>query len=465
MQPTEAELVLLHTCADNAEASALRMLLDAHGIPVFIQGENHRQLVGMFGTYIELRALVRAEDLERAQAVLKEAGSESSASAEDDAPEALHEETPPEDDARPRKRKHWLRAVAVTLLVGPLLLPLIPLMTSWLPSTQHAWNRHISEGDEAFEAQAYPEAEAAYRLASEAAREFSATDERVGDTLLRLGAVLYARNRPADAEPVLLQALDFRERLLGPSHVSLAEPLMLLARIHQQERRLADAEAELRRIVLLFEKDASKQPRMGQVLDTLGTVYQERGDLENAALVLEQGVELAGKLHGAQHAETALAQARLAEVRMAMHLNEQALELYSRALPILELAHGVNNPDVLSIAFSLATLHAWKGEAAKAQLLFERVLYADERTMGPEDPELLESLFHLAQAHRAQGRAEQGASLMRRALSICDKHPEAPYRNLPALLTAYAETLRELKRLDEAATVEARLRALSSEQP
>jgi tetratricopeptide (TPR) repeat protein len=357
MQPSEAELVLLHTCADNAEATALRMLLDAHGIPVFIQGENHRQLVGMFGTYIELRALVRAEDLERAQALLKQADSDAPTS-EPDAPDALPEETPDPDETRPMNRKRWLRAVALSLLLGPVLMALIALVSLWLPSTERTWSHHIREGDEAFEARAYPESEAAYRLADATARAFPAPDERLGDTWVRLGAVLLAQNRPADAEPVLRQALDFRQRLFGVNGPALTEPLLLLARLHQQQGRLGEAEAELRHIVQIAQKDPAQQPRLGQVLGMLGGVYQERGDLEGAALALEQSAELMGQLQGAQDADTALALARLAEVRMAMHLNEQALELYSRALPVLEKAHGESAPDVLSIAFSLGTLHA-----------------------------------------------------------------------------------------------------------
>jgi hypothetical protein len=66
-------LVLLQTVGDNQEASVLRTLLDAHGIRCVIQGEQHRAMLGMLGSYIELRVLVEAEDLDRARRVLSEA--------------------------------------------------------------------------------------------------------------------------------------------------------------------------------------------------------------------------------------------------------------------------------------------------------------------------------------------------------------------------------------------------------
>lgn len=72
MHTDGSSLVLLKTCGDPVEASAVRSLLDANGIYCVVQGENHRQMLGvvMGGAIIELRVLVPERELERAQALL-----------------------------------------------------------------------------------------------------------------------------------------------------------------------------------------------------------------------------------------------------------------------------------------------------------------------------------------------------------------------------------------------------------
>ena len=64
-------LVRLTTCSDNYEAAALRAVLEANGIYSYVQGENHRAMLGHFGPYIELNVLVGERDLAAAQTVLE----------------------------------------------------------------------------------------------------------------------------------------------------------------------------------------------------------------------------------------------------------------------------------------------------------------------------------------------------------------------------------------------------------
>jgi hypothetical protein len=60
-------LVLLKRCADNIEASSLRSLLDAHDIQCFLRGEQHRSMLGLMGSYVDVDVLVASSDLLRAR--------------------------------------------------------------------------------------------------------------------------------------------------------------------------------------------------------------------------------------------------------------------------------------------------------------------------------------------------------------------------------------------------------------
>jgi hypothetical protein len=87
-----SDLRLLKTCGDPAEAATLRSLLEAQGIACVVQGEQHRSMLGMMGSYIDVNVLVAERDLPDALALLQETEAE--------APEGERERqgaTPPPD--------------------------------------------------------------------------------------------------------------------------------------------------------------------------------------------------------------------------------------------------------------------------------------------------------------------------------------------------------------------------------
>jgi hypothetical protein len=76
-------LVCVSTPGDTIEAQLLRAYLEDHGVFVHLQGEHHRSLLGMVGTFVDVRLLVPAAQAELARSLL----------------ERYANETPPEDPA------------------------------------------------------------------------------------------------------------------------------------------------------------------------------------------------------------------------------------------------------------------------------------------------------------------------------------------------------------------------------
>jgi hypothetical protein len=64
---SQHDLVLLVNVGDNGEASVLRSYLEHHGIHVYVKGENHRSLLGMVGTYIDLGVMVPGSQIDDAR--------------------------------------------------------------------------------------------------------------------------------------------------------------------------------------------------------------------------------------------------------------------------------------------------------------------------------------------------------------------------------------------------------------
>gem|GEM_PF-5808982 len=65
------DLVFLVGAGDLNEAAILRGYLEHHGIYVYVQGEEHRSMLGMLGAYVELRLMVPAASVEDAKEVLE----------------------------------------------------------------------------------------------------------------------------------------------------------------------------------------------------------------------------------------------------------------------------------------------------------------------------------------------------------------------------------------------------------
>lgn len=104
------DMVVIHTAHDNAEADIVKGMLAEEGIPVFVQGYNHRSLLGMVGTYVDINIMVFTHDVERAKQCI--AQTVAVTPAEDSFP--MQNESTPKDE-RP---KRWMFAIML-----PFLLP------------------------------------------------------------------------------------------------------------------------------------------------------------------------------------------------------------------------------------------------------------------------------------------------------------------------------------------------------
>ncbi|PRQ03849.1 hypothetical protein ENSA5_12180 [Enhygromyxa salina] len=60
------------TCTDLAQAQSIRASLEARGVPTLVDGEHQRNVMGMFGTVVDLRIMVPRSQLRLAHALASE---------------------------------------------------------------------------------------------------------------------------------------------------------------------------------------------------------------------------------------------------------------------------------------------------------------------------------------------------------------------------------------------------------
>ena len=101
-----------------------------------------------------------------------------------------------------------------------------------------------------------------------------------------------------------LQSLAMKEKELGADHIGLGITLEKLARIYreQQPQRFDDAEAVLRRLLLVTQKEyGNAHMDVAKVLNNLGETLQAAGRHTEAVPLLEQALFIVLKCQGPHH--------------------------------------------------------------------------------------------------------------------------------------------------------------------
>jgi|SRR5271166_25268 len=143
-----------------------------------------------------------------------------------------------------------------------------------------------------------------------------------------------------------------------------------------------------------------------------------KGNYQEAIPLAEKAVEIARRLRGPDHPETALTLNNLAELYEAMGEYAKAEPLFQEALRIRQKVFGNEHPDTAESLNSLAELYRAMGEYAKAEPLYREALRIRQKVLGPESVETATSLNNLALLYQAMGEYAKAEPLYQEALRI-----------------------------------------------
>ena len=123
--PEPDALVLLTACADPETAALIKAKLQAAGLHVVLQGEQHRAMLGALGSYVEPRLLVKASELDQARALIVPDPGGTMAEADLGAPDlaARHDRDDEASASRSRRRRRWMALAVLLLPAVALLIP------------------------------------------------------------------------------------------------------------------------------------------------------------------------------------------------------------------------------------------------------------------------------------------------------------------------------------------------------
>ncbi|NUS66177.1 MAG: tetratricopeptide repeat protein [Saccharothrix sp.] len=237
-------------------------------------------------------------------------------------------------------------------------------------------------------------------------------DRATEDAPLLLDGVavyLWDVGRPAQARPILEQAIEIAETIYGVDDLVVA-----------------------------------------RLLHSLGLVLNDLGELEKARSLFERGLAIGEAARGPDHVVVAAYLVSLGQVLRELGQLEEALPLVQRALAIDEAAHGPGHPEVAVDLANMGWVLTDLGRLDEAMAMFTRALAIDEEVFGPEHTESAIDLIGLSGVLRGLGRPGEALPLMQRALIIEEATYGPDHPTVAADLHAVAELLTELGRADEA---------------
>jgi CHAT domain-containing protein len=271
----------------------------------------------------------------------------------------------------------------------------------------------------------YTEAEPVYvQVVAIRTKVLGAHDERVLSTIVTLADLYRQSGRPQMGEPLLQKALEARIEAVGRNHASLADALRALADIELVLERYSEAEVHVSRAIDLSIK-AKKDPlQIAQLFGTQSQIARRQGQLGRAEDFLKKALALHEKVRRSDpnsqllHAFTML---QLVQLYQQSERDQDATVLAERALKISEQAVGPDHPVVASLLETVATLYEGRGRSDEGDALRKRALIINERAFGTDSIQFAQSLKGLGVAYGLQGRNEDGLPLVRRALEIAEK--------------------------------------------
>ena len=345
------------------------------------------------------------------------------------------------------------------------------LLDAMIEEEQEQWNRQLISTLDVLFPEVLPLAEhsaweQAERLLPHALLCLSRTEPAAKSSVFaslvsKSARYLYERGQYAQAEPLFLQALQLRERVLSPDHPDVASLLNSLALLFREQGKYAQAEPLFLQALQLRERVLGPEhPEVASSLNSLAALYWSLGRYEQAEQLLQRALYIWEHALGPDHPEVARPLNNLGLIYGMQGKYVQAESLLRRAFSTWERSLGPEHPQVANALHNLAELARDQGKYAQAETLFQRVLHIREQSLGSEHPLVASALHDLAETYSMQSKDEQAELLFQRACAIRAQLLGSEHPLVAESLNGLANLLREQDKYQEAEVLYQRVRAI-----
>ena len=236
--------------------------------------------------------------------------------------------------------------------------------------------------------------------------------------LMNLARCYYFQGRLPEAEPLLKEAHVILVQMEGPEEFATLNTLTWLAAIYREWGRYAEAEKLYKQVLALYESRPPEHEGLASCIEGLAATYELQGKLGPALELRQRTLTLLRQSVGQEHTDVALCLTGLADISTKLEKLEEA-EQYSReALAIYEQIVGYDHSDIAQPICSLAMIATHRHQYVEAETLFQRAQAIIEQNQSPEHPDLVGVLSNYAELLWFLGRIDEAAVLEDRVRAI-----------------------------------------------
>lgn len=157
---------------------------------------------------------------------------------------------------------------------------------------------------------------------------------------------LYGEGKYDEALPLARQALEIREKTLGPTHLSVAAALANLAELYIAKHKHSEAETHYQRVLGIYEKSlGANNVKTATVVDSLALLQYLKGNFSKAEALYQRGLSLREAAFGQEHLEVARSVYLLAEFYRSRAEYEKAEPLFLRTIAINDKVLSPKEPE------------------------------------------------------------------------------------------------------------------------
>ncbi len=236
-----------------------------------------------------------------------------------------------------------------------------------------------------------------------------------------LGLFCTARQLFDEAEALHRRCIAIYEAALGSDHSNISACLCCLSSVLHEVGRTAEAEQMLLRALDIDFKNQHADAVIYDLSSLANLLRYSKGRRADAESYFRQAIATCYSVYGNKNPSQLASQlSNLADFLIEIGRHEEAQTQLSHALIITENHVGLDYIDMAPLLISQANLYRIDSRYAEAEKAYSHALYIAEKTFGSDHPNVIGYLNGLTQLLCDMGRHGLAEPLLRRALAIVE---------------------------------------------
>jgi tetratricopeptide (TPR) repeat protein len=257
-------------------------------------------------------------------------------------------------------------------------------------------------------------------------RAIALTREKIGehpalaDSLNNLAELYRIQGNYAYAQPLLIESIEMRKRLLGENHPDVAQSLNNLAAFYVIQGNYSEAENYFFKALDLWKIHLGEEhEEIATILNNIAEVYREQGRYAKAEKMHLQALDMRKSLFGEKHSDVAQSLDNLAVIYENQARYQDAETMHLEALAMRKKFFGEEHWNVAASLNNLAALYDSQGRFTEAEDYYTQAFELCKKCLGnDEHPHIAIILNNLGGISENLGRYADAEKIHLQALEI-----------------------------------------------